>query len=59
MADESKKLQKDPPEGSRKVVERELERQEHNRDREGPDEKGDERREDIQDRKRRGESATG
>jgi hypothetical protein len=27
MADETHKLQKDPPEGSRKVVERELERQ--------------------------------
>jgi hypothetical protein len=59
MADETHKLQKDPPEGSRKVVERELERQEHNRDREGPVEDADKRREDIQDRKRRGESATG
>ena len=27
MADETRKLQKDPPEGSRKVVEHELERQ--------------------------------
>ena len=59
MADETHKLQKDPPEGSRKVIERELERQEHNRGREGPVEDGDKRREDIQDRKRRGESATG
>ena len=59
MADEMHRLQKDPPEGSRKVIERELERREHNRDREGPVEDGDKRREDIQDRKRRGESATG
>lgn len=27
MADDTHKLQKDPPEGSRKVIERELERQ--------------------------------
>jgi hypothetical protein len=27
MADETRKLQKDPPEGSRKVIEHELERQ--------------------------------
>jgi hypothetical protein len=52
MPDEIHKLQKDPPEGSRKVIERELERQEHNRGREGPVEDGDKRREDRQDRQR-------
>jgi hypothetical protein len=52
MADEMHRLQKDPPEGSRKVVERELKRQEHNRGREGPVEEGDKRREDAQDRQR-------
>jgi hypothetical protein len=52
MPDETHKLQKDPPEGSRKVVERELERQKHNRGREGPVEDGDKRREDTQDRQR-------
>ena len=54
MADEMHRLQKDPPEGSRKVVERELERQEKKEGgKGGPAERGDKRREKIQDSQRK------
>jgi hypothetical protein len=54
MADEMHKLQKDPPEGSRKVVERELKRQDKEETgKGGPAERGDTRREKIQDSQRK------
>ena len=53
MADEMHRLQKDPPEGSRKVVERELKRQDKEETGKGGPERGDARREKIQDSQRK------
>jgi hypothetical protein len=54
MAEQTHKLQKDPPEGSRKVVERELKRQDKEETgKGGPVERGDTRREKIQDSQRK------
>lgn len=54
MAEQTHKLQKDPPEGSRKVIERELKRQDKEETgKGGPVERGDTRREKIQDSQRK------